>query len=114
MTQEERLQKLQSLKKGDKVKLEIVQPDILCDGRKKVSGVFRGIVKTKPSSFSNGTNLGALIFILIKKYQGGINVPLIYDIEQDKPKVKFVTVSYSGVSGNITNTYNVEDLRIKF
>ena len=40
---------LRQLKSGDKVKLKLVQPDIICSGRKRVTGYFKGVVLANSS-----------------------------------------------------------------
>lgn len=35
---------LKQLEYGDKVKLKFVQPDIICSGRKRIEGYFKGTV----------------------------------------------------------------------
>ena len=38
---------LKQLKFGDKVKVKFVQPDIICSGRERITGYFKGVVVTR-------------------------------------------------------------------
>lgn len=63
------------MKVGDKVKLDLIQPEIICEGRKRVSCTFRGKI--------TGISLDCKIISIKFKYQNK-EVEKFYDIETNE------------------------------